>query len=384
MKLIIQTVCLLLVVTSCFGFIGIPKLCLSVYDKSESLRKEIDLLKFKNKILEIASHPEFEKDDFDLNAHGPRLRFLHPLIHHMIQKASVEMDKSVNVPAKAKFESEKVKWLEELKNDQMTYKAMLILPTTISFLLSASKTDWWDPKFRPYGHDMMTHPKFKNKGIFPLPMFFTPDFELRTRLWVLDRPMISVVKNDFYSQLDSRHYSIADNIVHDWFHAYASLGKEGVITSKIKRRAGNQALLSFTEKLTGVERKIGFFLLHVLIPEGPINYRSLADTKQEIAAELKNEMRRFSTDEKYYDWTKSALGLVGLRIETAPGEYLRLEKNESDGSLYFAEGSDRQYREYFEKVANDFEAGIGKTLEELFHQLKPSKKKKSVETADLN
>jgi hypothetical protein len=336
--------------------------CHRFYEASDPLRKKIELEKLKKQILEIASRPEFDAPNFDIRESGEHVKFMFPLVEHAIEKASRELEIIGNKPVLEKFESEKNIWISRMKNLEMTYAEMLAMAEIISIYLDGAQLKnetFVAPTYvRNRAEDLI------DSGVVPLPMFFTPDFELRTRLWALDRPPISIVKKPFYSLLDNQNFTIRSNIPHDWFHA-------SEITmysySKQIRRASNQALVAYMDKQSFTDKKFGFFFLHQIMPEGTLGYETLAGTKIAMTKSVNQTFKNYFHDNLNLIWLIESLGLMSVRFETTPGQFVKFEKtiDQRNGKqLIEIEGSREQFISYISNLKN-------KLIDDFTHVLTP-------------
>jgi hypothetical protein len=389
MSFVLPLILYLLLVTQSHASISNGTHCLRVYSPYQNADSGLGLQNFKKKIMEIAAHPEFDKPDFDLDATGPRLRFLHPLVEHMIGKAEKILTEIGNPHISEIYIYYKDAWLKQLKTDTMSYKNMLELPSLISSFLHRAKKHDDLSKFVP---TKMTFYAGVGPKIFPLPMFFTPGFEMRTRLWIMGRPMISIVKDEFYSFLDAAHYDINENIGHDWGHISTMYMH---FKEKDYRHSVNKSLLEYFDKQVGAEKTIGFFFLHQLIPETGLVYQNLQTAKKSVEDSLNISLNKFliaspppnhnakiisTLEEKGFPeiithrlWIIETLGLLGTRIEVAPGQFIRAEKSRYGDKVELVEGTEELFVNYFSQMKEKFQADIFEILESTYSPPSPTK-----------
>lgn len=258
----------------------------------------------KQTVLKVQQHPQIQNMTLRVDSRGTEVEFMYPLVHQILSKAEAEI-KQTQSEGSVKYNyffAYKKQKLDRMRSGELSYAEIHFIPFELSPLFKQGA----DPYL--YNGSKLINQKRMERlirlvqvGIYPLPMFFTPGFLLRSQLLGQLTPCVSVVKQAFKSYLDDKFFDSTQSPPHDEIHASDFLSKviessqqftRGLDASDPRRlnilRARTRQLgkvqvdlINTALKMPPGQREIAIFFIHQLFPEGGLNIKggtSLADS----------------------------------------------------------------------------------------------------------
>lgn len=297
--------------------------CRTLFSKQETLIETI---------FGVAQHENIRLRRLQATSKGEVVRFLHPLVEHLLSKAEVQIKAEQDPKRETQFAGFVGQCRDRLLRGEMSYTEMLYLPTVVGHFLQNISQERQSFKYlqQLVIEKSEVVEKFVQKGVYPLPMFYTPNFELRNRLWAHWTPPISLSAKPFYSELDGQGFGIVSGVNHDWSHASILLSR---VThpgrAKILRSMHFQ-MIEVVERLPyRLQRDLGHFVLHQFFAEDYFvfnHYESSKESLQELLVMKRGTIFSHFRGAKFV-WLMKALRLYDVRLQIGPEKYVYLSDN---------------------------------------------------------
>lgn len=357
--------------------------CLDFYTSPDGKQSSpIDAL--KKTIVGISGHESIKNRSLRANSKGNQVLFLHPLVEHFFKKATpLVLDSRSFKPKNIHFYEEyRDRCISLLKAGEFSYAQMLAVPDILARVFSNSlyhQSQNIEYIKRIEYYKEMEIEEFVKMGVYPLPMFFTPDFELRVRLWANYTPPISLNRLPFASELDRAVFSIGGNVEHDFDHARQLLKTiKNVEHAKVMSDIQN-AMIDFVDGLSFADKQIAYFFLHKFFPEAGLtglSAGSLAELKETLKFRFENNDNDSFVTANLSDnsWAFRGMHLYEVKFEIAPNQLILFGGQSQGKSAFFIEGSKEQFSNFvnllkeklnlrFQKILDDHGKVLGKSLD---------------------
>jgi hypothetical protein len=338
------------------------------------------LAQMKETVLKIASNPSIRNRILRIDSKGSEVEFMSPLVKEVLAKSKEKLsDLYESSDQQIKFfEMTQNFVLERLQRGELTYEEIYNLPFIISRYFHS---EIFSPVFL---NDLASHHadlmQFVSMGIYPLPMVFSPSFEIRALLFALKTPPISITTKTFVSYLDQHRFAPIENPLHDEGHVLGKLANIKILTSQRKKMLSDLPVekdeLLRALQLTGqietemisaarglkVGKEVALFFLHQLFVESdfyfhnfttrrhdysqalgetlPIMYRELAGRITAIPGLPTGGYRGFTNVD--FKRILVDLNLYNVELEIAPGQIRKIYYSSDRSEEVFIE-SDRKY-----------------------------------------